>query len=272
MNILILTDFSSTAEHAGKYAVDLFRESSINFYLLNIQNLNFRGTLLSNTLLGIKQLTKEKIQKQEADLSLYSSENNHKFHTILSDENLVAATRRFVFEKKIELIVMGTSSSDPTNKSVLGKHAREIIQKIKCNILAISEKSKFQIPKKFVMPIDNSLSVKTNMAPYLNGTLFNENTCITIMEIGMPEAKSKKYLSIKDHFNIEEISSQYSLLEFKTASNLNDNLLKEIQEYYNMIILLGKNLSICNKLLHSYNGEWESKNNKLPMLVLHEKF
>ncbi len=272
MNILILTDFSSTAKHAGKYAVDLFGETAVNFYLLNIQNLHFRGIPSPETLLELKKLSEEEIHNQAAELQVYSPQLLHNFYTIISEENLVAATRRYVNEKKIDLIVMGTSSSEINSKSILGKHTREIIQKIRCNVLAISERSKFQIPKKFVMPVDTSLNTESNMLWFLNGNIFNELACITVMEIGKSLKNIPNKNGFKSHFECEQKSYNYDHVEFKKAPILNEKLLEEIQDCYNMIVVLGKNLSVCNNLLRSYNGEWAAKTNKLPVLVLHEKF
>jgi len=272
MNILVLTDFSSTAIHAANYAVDLFRETTVNFYLLNIQNLNLRGSLHPDILLGLKQVNLDQIQDQSINLQVHSAQPNHRFYTVISEENLVAATRRNVAERKIDLIVMGTSSIDYPNRSILGKHAREIIQKIKCNILVVSEKSEFKIPQKFVLPLDTSLYTENNILQFLKGNIFNRDSNITVMEIGMPLAKIRKNLTIKEKFGFSEDSHQCNFLEFKKASNLNENLLQEIQEDYNMIIILGKNLSICNKLLNSSNEDWATKNNLLPVLVLHESF
>jgi len=272
MNILILTDFSITALHAGNYAVDLFRKTSANFYLLNIQNLHFRGSPSSETLLEFKQLSEDQIEKQALDLDSYSAQSLHKFFTIISEDNLVSATRRYVNEKKIDLIVMGTSSSDFTSKSILGKHTPEIIQKIRCNILAVSDKSKFETPKRFVMPVDATLKIESNMLQFINGDIFKELRGITIMEIGTPLLKYQKNTVLKEHFACNKKSPNCNHVEYLKAAILNEKLLTDIQDNYNMIVVLGKNLSVCNKLLNSYSGDRANKVNKLPVLVLHDTF
>lgn len=269
MNTLVLTDFSDTATHAGRYAIDLFQDATVNFYLLNIQNLNSTEALVPSPILELNQNPKDQIQKQYGELKQYAKQPGHSFYTILSNENLVNATRKYMLEKKIDLIVMGTSSADFSNTSILGKHTREIIQKIKCSVLMVSERSKFKMPKKFVLPVDTTINAENSIPDFLRSKIFNAQTNITIVEIGMPLDEIRKSLSIKKKFGFSESSSQCNFLEFKQAINLSDGLLKEIQENYNMVIILGKNLSICKKLVESYDGKWSAKNNNLPVLVLH---
>ncbi|HSI70976.1 MAG TPA: hypothetical protein VK941_12140, partial [Gillisia sp.] len=44
---------------------------------------------------------------------------------------------------------------------------------------------------------------------------------------------------------------------------------KKIQRNFNMIIMLGKNLGICDRFLHTKHGIYSQVTNSLPILVLH---
>ena len=45
---------------------------------------------------------------------------------------------------------------------------------------------------------------------------------------------------------------------------------KEVQNKFDLIILLGKNIKICEQLLHNRHGLYTSAPNRLPILVLHD--
>jgi hypothetical protein len=48
------------------------------------------------------------------------------------------------------------------------------------------------------------------------------------------------------------------------------DFLLEIQDKFDIILILGKNLSISDKLLHARYGLCSKINNKLPILILHD--
>ncbi|MGA9326628.1 MAG: universal stress protein [Salegentibacter sp.] len=267
MNVLILTDFSKVADNAGKYAVDFLRKVPANFYLLNIETFNFRGVAIEY-LREKKGMAVDKLNKSLDHLREYSSNPEHNFQACFSEENLVNATRRFTAEKKIDLIVMGAAGRDSEHNAILGNHTYEIIRKIRCNILAVAEGSTYKQPEKIALPMDYSASLDNKVLKFFEIPGIVKKTRITVMEIKNSSPAAAEVELPRDMI-FGQLNNHLHFVELEESAIYNAELLREVQEKFDMIVMLGKNLSVCNRLLHSKYGVVTAITNKLPILVLH---
>ena len=265
MNVLLLSDFSPVAINATHYAMDLLQNQKVNFYLLNIFDPdphNENRSVKAKTL-GILKERVEKLQQR-------SGERPHKISGHYSEEKLVSAARDFVQQHKIDLIVMGSVGQAQRNYTILGKHTFEIMSKIKCNILAVAEGSKFKKSRKLLLPIDYTASIDERNIKFLNYPEVFKNADLDIWEFageGETENESdpgKKavFTGLKD-FNVK-------FTRFNEPSFYNKSIWLDVQNKFDFIVLFGKNIRICNRLLHNRHGLYTSMPNQLPILVLHD--
>lgn len=268
MNVLILTDFSKVAENAGKYAVHFLGKVPASFYLLNIETFNFRGIPL-DLINEKKDKAQDSLKTSLEYLQKETPNKEHKFQAHFSEDNLVTATRKFVEEKKIDLIVMGAAGKEYPQNAILGNHTYEIIRKIKCNILAVSQDSIYSHPEKLVLPIDYSVTLQDKIFQFFEKPGIIESPHLTVMEIGDHSAALHAIevprQIVAGQFKVDDIR----FLEMEESAIYDEALLMELQKKFDMIVILGKNLSICDRLLHSRYGICTAICNKLPILVLH---
>lgn len=267
MNVLLLSDFSLVAINATHYAMDLLQNQQVNFYLLNIfdpdpAQVNQSAVTRKATTLDILKQRVEKLQQR-------TGERKHKITGHYSEEKLVNAARDFVHQYKIDLIVMGSIGQEQRNYTILGKHTFEIMSKIKCNILAVAEGSKFNKSKRLLLPIDYSASFGEKNIQFLNypEVFYKANLDIwefvNSLEIKNDESGTKRaFTGLKD-FNVK--FSKFVESEFYDKS-----IWLEVQYKFDFIVLLGKNVRICNRLLHNRHGLYTNLPNQLPILVLHD--
>lgn len=267
MNVLILTDFSKVAENAGKYAVDFLGKVPAKFYLLNIETFNFRGVAIEY-LREKKGVAVERLNKSLEKLKDYTHNPEHCFQACFSEENLVNATRKFVSEKKIDLIVMGAAGKDSQHNAILGNHTYEIIRKVRCNILAVAEGSVYKQPKKIALPMDYSASLDNRVLRFFEIPGIVKKTRITVMEI-KDSSPAMVAAELPRDMMFGELNNHLHFMELEESALYNEDLLRKVQEKYDMIVILGKNLSVCDRLLHSKYGIVTAISNKLPVLVLH---
>ncbi|MDX1762542.1 MAG: universal stress protein, partial [Christiangramia sp.] len=239
MNVLILTDFSETSENAGKYAADFLQKTSANFYLLNIRSFDFNRSA-SNALQNELVSTLGQLELDAKKLKKYSSNKEHKFNTILSSENLISAVRKALVEKKIDLIFIGAASQDEHAHPILGDHAYDVVRKIRCNIVAVPAGCKYVKPKKAVFPVDRSILSYTEQKKVFDELTYLDSSDFTLLEIKDGDLEYPE--------NINDSSP------IKTPVAFTKKLFLEIQKEYDIIFILGKNLSICDRLLHSEHG------------------
>jgi nucleotide-binding universal stress UspA family protein len=268
MNVLILTDFSEVSENAGRYALDFLRETPSTISLLNIQDINLNiesSEKLEKELLFIS----EKMHTAIENLKNYSSNPKHKFHLNLSLDNLITAVRACVVEKKIDLIFIGAASQRERRHPLLGNHAYEIIRKIKCNILAVPDKVKFVTPKRMILPIDYSVLSERKSFQVLRDQNYVKSESLTVLNVNENENYSLNRKMIQELWESDsEENTDFTTLNKETF--FTTDFLMEIQDKFDIILILGKNLSISDKLLHARYGLCSKINNKLPILILHD--
>ncbi|MGA8852756.1 MAG: universal stress protein [Christiangramia sp.] len=254
MNVLILTDFSETSENAGRYAADFLQKTAANFFLLNIHNFNFDRAAtghLENELVS----TLSRLQAGAKELGEYTRNKKHKFNTILSSESLISAVRKALTEKKIDLIFIGAVSQDKHAHPILGDHAYDVVRKIKCNIIAVPGGCVYESPRKAVFPVDHSILSIDEQRRILDNLRYLNSSDFTLLEI-------------KDG-DVEYPHSLNGDLPLKRPVPFTRDLFKDIQSQYDIIFVIGKNLSICDRLLHTKYGFSANMNIEIPIFVYH---
>ena len=249
MNVLILTDFSEVSKNASQYAVDFLKNSRVNFHLLNIGEFNFQPSAKKqwNTQLVS---TLEKLQHSVKELEDYSNDPKHSFHTRLSSDKLIDSVRVTLSEKKIDLIFIGAVSNDEHAHPILGDHAYDVVRKIKCNIVVVPGNCKYRSPEKIIFPIDHSVFELGDIDHIYESLDYLQPSEIKLMEIG------RKAATLRD--NLED-----GLVDF------NSEIFRNIQRKFDMVFVLGKNLNICDRLLHKDHGISTAMKMEIPIFVYH---
>ncbi len=214
------TDFSENALKACEYAVALFKKEACTFYVLHASQ------DASSTGRG-GPLNKE-LAKAAVHLKIISTNPEHQFKTKLLLKNLFAGVERFIIEKDIDFIVMGTTGSSALKELFMGSRAVKMLESIRiCPIL--------MVPKTYqAVPIERFM-IATNFDHYYERVELNpvirlaQNLGVEIQVVhvidGAPltdyQEKLKDLLKKKMkgiNFSFEEVSQTESLA--KTISVL----------------------------------------------------
>ncbi|MDT0642800.1 universal stress protein [Zunongwangia sp. F363] len=268
MNVLILTDFSEVSNNTGKYALDFLGNAPGQIYVLNIQNINFKKAVpdvLERKMVEISG----KLHKSIELFQQYSNNLKLEFHSILSSENLINAVRRCVAEKKIDLIFIGAISRDVRHHPLLGDHAYEVVRKIKCNIVAVPENQKYRKPETSILPIDYSVLSEERIYQHIKNCSFLKDTQMTVVEIEENDFGVKKEETVAHKLPDLLNGAKVDYIDMAEPAIFSRDVLLEIQEKFDIIVVLGKNLNVCDRLLHTRYGLCSMVNNQLPILVLH---
>ena len=265
MNVLVLTDLSEVAKNAGSYAVQFLADIPAHFYLLNIK-LFHPDQPEPDHANKTRDLALNKLQQRVAELREIATNKEHHFSVIYSENDLVGATRKFVEEKKIDLIVMGAANKLHSPNTIIGNHTYEVITKIKCNILAVAENSRYRTPRRMVFPIDYGVSLEQQNLRFLQRPQIAHAAGITVVEVGCePETRGPENSFFEPLQN-----RQMEIKKISAAEAFSEERLKRLQQEFDLIVLLGKNINICGQLLHTSQGLYSRVTNELPILVLHQ--
>ncbi len=269
MNVLILTDFSEVSDNAGKYALDFLGSTPGQIYVLNIQDIDFNKAapdVLEQKMLDISR----KLHKSITLFKRHTKNPNQEFHSILSSDNLINAVRKCVDEKKIDLIFIGAVSLDARHHPLLGNHAYEVVRKIRCNIVAVPGSKKYKKPKTSILPIDYSVLTEEKIYQLIKNCSFVKDTNMTVLEIEENSPRSLKKKAVSHSLPGMLNGATVDYVDMAAPAIFSRDVLLEIQDKFDIIVVLGKNLNVCDRLLHTRYGLCSTIDNQLPILVLHE--
>ena len=268
MNILLPTDFSENSRNAVAYALEFFRDTPCTFHLLHVSPPHFE------TNHGHHTMPKD-IQDKFDELLIWVNDKkinpNHQFRICYKVRYFIEAIREKVSEKNIDLILMGTKGASNQKEIILGKNTSDVVMKVKCPTLAISENAVFQPHKEILFPTDYKIRYSAKMLESLKNITRLSNTSIKILEL----------FSTENEPNIDQITNRdllkNSLIpdvpETQTYYSLKDPDPKQLfrtNRNVDMIVMAAKNLNLCQKLLKDHNNHQIPFIRKLPLLILHD--
>jgi len=149
-NILLPTDFSENSLNAINYALEFFKGTSCNFYILNVQK---SSDFLSADLVtaapeaSVYEAIASDNKKQLTDLiktyKLQFLHEDYSLKPVFDYDNLVNAINEILAAHKIDLIIMGTNGATNAREILFGSNTIRVIRNIKCPLLVIPESYKF---------------------------------------------------------------------------------------------------------------------------------
>ena len=277
-NILIPTDFSENSWNAIKYALDFFKKTTCNFYILHINSLaNLVGaeTVYIPTQDAIQEAftlpSKKRLRETLNRIEHLPLNPKHKFFTLTDYNFFIDSIRKHVDEKKIDLIVMGTKGASGLKQIIIGSNTGDVITKVKCTTLVVPENAEYESPKEIAFPTDYSLFYSSKTLQPLSDIIEIHNATIRILHINKKDTilnddqlKNKEYL--EDYFSSYERSSH-----FLTNTNIEEAIQCFVESRdINIIAMVAKNLNYFQKILFSPTVTEIGYHTDIPFLVLHE--
>jgi nucleotide-binding universal stress UspA family protein len=205
-NILLPTDFSENSWNAIKYAVQLFKNETCNFYLLNtytpaVYHVEY---IIEPEQFGMIDHVKEKALKQLNDIKIrIKKEFKNPKHTIESTaafNTLVPEIKNIVENKVIDYVVMGTKGATGLKEILFGSNTVQVFKNVKCPILAIPDGFKFEKPHEVLFPTDYQIDYKADHLKPILDIIALYKTRVNILHISYgydlseEQVKNKKIL------------------------------------------------------------------------------
>ncbi|WP_299113946.1 universal stress protein [uncultured Winogradskyella sp.] len=279
-NVLLPTDFSDNSWNAIKYAINFFKDTPCNFYVLHVNKLNYHFT--EEVALYIDHNHIEEVYTKPAKKKLrlilkrisklFPNHKNQKFYTLTDYNFFIESIRKTVNEKHIDFIVMGTKGATGLERIILGTNTADVITKVKCNTLAIPENAEFKPPNEIAFPTDYSLTHNLQILEPIVDILEQFNASLKILHI----AKTDSSLSDEQQKNKELLEDYFSNHSYSFHYLTNRKVEDAIQCFVesrdiNIICMVAKNLNYFQQILFHTRVEKISYHTDRPFLVLHEK-
>lgn len=277
--ILLATDFSKNAWNAIVYALELYKDTECDFYILNAFTAS--GYLTDSLMVpepgqGAHDEAKAESQDGLTEVTrmiTFREENNskHNFTTISRFDNLREAIINVVEENDIELVVMGTKGQTNTSNLLFGSNAVDVMEKVRnCPVLVIPEEADSVFPKEIVFPTSYKTHIKRHELNHL----------VEIAKISKASIKIL-HISEEDELNEQQLNNQKLIQEYFEGIDYSFHSLShmEISSAINCFVESRESdmTAFVNKK-HTFFGSIFSQplvknityHTKVPVLVMHD--
>lgn len=170
MKVLLPTDFSSNAKYAIDYAVQLFENEKVEFYLWHVVR---ASTYITDDIISVKpsasiydsviSSTKNAIEGLKEDIIAQFNNPKHTFTIRLDYDNFLDAFNQVVALENIDLIVMGTKGSSNLEKTIFGSNTMHAIQQCLRPVLAVPNAYTFKPIKKIAFTTNYNTHYQANL-------------------------------------------------------------------------------------------------------------
>lgn len=268
MNILLPTDFSENARNAAAYALQLFRQVPAHFYFLHV--IPFPAEQMGIGNIGMSTETQEKFDELMLWLQEIRKNKDHSFHVSYKVNYFIEAIRQEVAEKNINLILMGTRGATNKRSSIIGKHTSDVMMKVKCPALAVSENAIYKDHKEVLFPTDYKIHYSSKMLETLLNLTNLSKASVNILELfNSDKEPSEEQLANKIFLQNSLSPGHHKFQTFNSLKHRDTNLLFTSNKNVDMIVMAAKNLNLCQKLLRNHSDNQIPFIKQLPLLVLH---
>lgn len=165
--ILLPTDFSQNSWNSIKYALQLFKEETCKFYLLN----TYTPTIYQvEYLLGnpaqydvpdpVRETSMEKLKILEERINTEFNNSKHSVETMSVFNTLIPEIIEVVEDKGIDYVIMGTKGATGAKEILFGSNTVHVIKNAKCPVLAIPSDFAYESPHEILFPSDYEVNFK----------------------------------------------------------------------------------------------------------------
>ncbi len=278
-NILLPTDFSKNAWRAIVYALDLYKNDTCNFYVLNVFSAtsNIIDSMI-NMEPGSDLYEKAKLNSEDGlakvlDMIAFREEKNskHKFTPISTFNNPLEAIKIVVEAKDIELIVMGSKGETGSRKIDYGSTAMYVMEKVRnCPVIVVPEKAKHTLPAEIVFPTSYKTHFKKRELNYMVEIAKTCNSSIRVLHVSEEDKLDKKQIENKTLLEeiLNEVNFSFHVLSSMDISTAINCFIESRDS--DMVAFINKKHSFFGSMLTQPLVKEIGYYSKVPILVMHD--
>lgn len=265
--ILVPTDFSSAADNAARYAIQLSKKLNAEVVLLHVYHIPPSDPIVPTMTFSIKELEelsdnslKEKVSELQKSTGItvkYQSRLGFAVDQILEEE------------EKYDLIVMGMRGAGPISEVFFGSVSTDTLRKTRKPVLIIPEKAQYRDPKNIVFACDYDANLNMKTVNYLKeiANEFDGNiSIVNVVQDSSILSPEEATAGLKLEHALSDIKHSYFFPE-------NDNLVEGVNDFArthnaDLIAIIPHRHNLIERLFHRNNSKKIAFHTDLPLLAL----
>ena len=262
MNVLLLTDFSTHAMHAHRYALELYKNQPLKSFLLHVKKPCAGTTKCSG---DCKLALHQKVVDRASQLS--ESFPNTTCKALMVEGSFIEEVRAAVIKYNIDFLVIGAKGKSTHNKAAVGSYTHAIATKVKCPVFIVFENNFLApSPSKILFPVNYTDALYPACLDKLKNLPNWENLEVKILEL-KPHTMAEHLVLSSKQIVEDNLNSKLSV----TFDNKEKNQVKLIEESegYDLLVFAAKNLSVGNQVFNELRKNKEVLPKQAPLYVLH---
>jgi len=277
--LLLLTDFSSTANHAVSYGYDFAKLLKAEVILCNVVNVPAEIPQYETLLIPfgnydlIQEESIEELKRLKKHLEHHDgSKGFHPPVSYLCETGVLTDKIDSIVSKRhIDLIILGTHASSGLKHLLLGNHTRYMLDTAEVPLLLISSKEKLTQIKwiAFATDLNTEEIVTLNKLAKLASLLEAE---IILMNICHEDPSREKDMQQQQFLSLVKKESHYPKISWQ--STVDKSIAKGLEKLCNnngkdgLLSVIHKNRNFINEILIGSETQKLAKRLVLPLLVL----
>ena len=271
--ILIPFDFTEVAENALVYAISLFENSEITFYLLNVYE-SFTSELLSDEYSDdwfskIDDSVVSELKERAKKLN-ETTADNHNFQSLVYTDSVINSIQHVTQIHSIDLIISGTKGARGKSEIFMNTNTLAIIKRIRqCPTIAVPFDYEFSPVKKIVL----STNFKRTILPKELKPIINICT-LTDAHLEIVSLSEERYLNEQQKENkkiLEAILTSFypsfkKIEWFDSEAKTLITYMKSSQSQ--LLCLVNHKYNFFHKFLEEDVIKRTSFNSEIPLLVV----
>lgn len=270
--ILCPTDFSRNAQNAIDYAMELFKDKTCVFYILNTYDVASYSMEITSTG-DLEASRKKSVGGLKITYELLAVDaKNHKFRTISECGNLIDTMRNIIDKQDIDMVVMGTKGATNSRLKTYGSQTVLAMEEIRvCPVLAVPEKTIYKEIKEIVFPTNYRTTYKRREFQYLVDLAKISNASIKVVKVFNKDTD----LDADQIINQNLLKDYFEELDYSFHSLYNNDVHSAINEFIesrrsDMVAFINKKHSFFSMMLSRPLVKNLGYFGGIPVLALHD--
>ncbi|WP_370391686.1 universal stress protein [uncultured Winogradskyella sp.] len=274
-NILIPTDFSDNAMNAIRYALELCKHDTSEFYFLhtyeeevyNNHDLH-DGDDFEEAVDIAKNRSQLKLDLLLKEVTEIAPHKRFKFHCISAYNSLIDEMDKLVIGKNIDLVIMGTKGESEGKTYAFGSNTLQVLKYVSCPVLVIPELYTYKQPKHVLFPTNYLIPYRRRELKLLSTLLAPFRSVVDLLYISRAKKLSKRQLDNKDFLRSElvgvevnDITEDSNKVSLCIANYVKDNAI-------DFLVMVNTRHSFLEDMLFRSKVDDMCLHTNIPFLVL----